>query len=258
MDKPELILGDCAEILPGLADKSVDVIITSPPYWNLREYSYWPTYEEYISDVNIWVRECARILKPGRHCFWVIPAKIPYPPAHSGLDERLYMPIFADTERIAADHGLICEYPIVWKKPHGTQKMFGSYPYPPTIIHTPETERICVWRKPGKYKKPSKEIKEASKFTKGEWSRYAEDLWEFPAETRSEHPAAFPLNLPLRILRFWSFVGDTVLDPFMGSGTTGVACIKLKRKFIGIELNEEYFNMARNNILGERSRYSLF
>lgn len=240
--------GDCLEVMGKMLDECVDLIVTSPPYWNQRAYSFWPTYEEYMADVSGWVKECHRVLKQGRHCFWVVPDKLPWPPEKNGTGERLYMPVYADTERLAAEVGFVCKFPIVWKKPHGTQKMFGSYPYPPTIIHTPMTERICVWRKIGRYSRPSRETKEASCFTKEDWVAYAQDLWEINPETSSDHPAPFPESLVRRVLLLWSFVGDLVFDPFMGSGTTAVAAKKLNRSFFGCDLEEEYVSMANKRL----------
>jgi len=243
----DLRLGDCLDEMGNLPENSIDLVVTSPPYWNQREYSFWPTYQDYLNDVDKWVEQVSIVLKPGRHCFWVIPDKLPWPPKENGTRERLYLPIYADTEAIAAKHGLIPKFPIIWKKPHGTQKMFGSYPYPPTVIHTPMTERICIWRKPGKPDLSKKSDK--SKYTKEQWVQWGQDLWEIGPETNvRDHPAPFPLEIPTRILVLWSFVGDTVLDPFMGSGTTGVACVEMGREFVGIELDAGYFDQAQKRI----------
>jgi len=174
----------------------------------------------------------------------------------NGTNERLYMPVYADTERIAADSGLIPKFPIVWKKPHGSQKMFGSYPFPPTIIHTPMTERICVWRKPGKANLSSKT--QESIIKKSEWVDWAKDVWEVNPETSIYHPAPFPVELPLRAVTLWSFVGDLILDPFMGSGTTGIACNRKNRVFIGIEKDASYFEYAVGRLRSECAQLSLF
>jgi DNA modification methylase len=162
------------------------------------------------------------------------------------------MPVYADTEQTAANAGFVCEFPIVWLKPHGTQKMFGSYPYPPTTIHTPMTERVCVWRKPGKADLSRKS--EVSKYTKEQWVDWGRDLWKIQPASDVDHPAVFPIDIPLRILTLWSFVGDTVLDPFMGSGTTGVACVNTNRDFIGIELDTDYFAIAEARIAHAQER----
>jgi len=156
------------------------------------------------------------------------------------------MPIYADTERAAAASRLACKFPIIWKKPHGTQKMFGSYPYPPTVIHTPMTERICVWRKMGKADLSQKSNQ--SKFTKQQWVDWAQDLWQIKPETNVSHPAPYPSELIERILSLWSFVGDCVFDPFMGSGTTAVAAKKLGRYYFGCEINPDYVDIARARV----------
>jgi len=124
--------------------------------------------------------------------------------------------------------------------------MFGSYPYPPTVIHTPMTERICVWRKTGKPDLSSKG--DDSKFSKEQWVDWAQDLWEIRPETSVDHPAPFPIELPWRIITLWSFVNDTILDPFAGSGTTGVACVQTGRNFIGIERDNDYVALANSRI----------
>lgn len=252
----DLRLGDCLDVMLEMESESVDLVVTSPPYWNQREYSFWPTYQDYMNDVDKWVEQVARILKPGRHCFWVIPDKLPWPPKDNGTGERLYMPVYADTEALAAKHGLIPEFPIIWLKYQAAQRMFGSYPYPPTIIHTPMTERVCVWRKPGKADLARKSGE--SKISLDDWKEISKDVWQFRSPDKKVYQGAFPLELPLRCIKCWSFVGDAVLDPFMGSGTTGVACIKLGRNFIGIEINGDAFQLAQSSIENEQAQYRMF
>lgn len=231
-----------------MSRQPVDIVVTSPPYWNQKSYAHWPCYSDYLGDVAIWIEGIAEVLRPGRHCFWVIPDKLPWPPRENGSKERLYKSVYSDTEKIASDAGFICKYPIIWKKPHGTQKMFGSYPYPPTVIHTPMTERICVWRKPGKYPRPDKRIKVKSKFSKEQWVDWAQDLWCINPETNSGHPAPFPEELVERILTLWSFKDDLVLDPFIGSGTTGAVATRMARRFIGFDIHQEYVDMANARV----------
>jgi len=244
----EIICGDTEPTLKRFADGWVDIVITSPPYWNQKSYSFWPKYSQYLESVGFWLLQIYRVLSPGRHCFWVIPDKLPWPPRENGTKERKYLPVYADTERIAAKIGFSCEYPIIWKKPHGTQKMFGSYPYPPTIIHTPMTERICVWKKPGTYMRRPKEMKDASKITKEQWVEYGQDFWEVRPETRSDHPAPFPEELVRRVLTLWSFKSDLVLDPFVGSGTTAVVAKEMNRDYIGIDYTKEYCDIANERL----------
>lgn len=246
--------GDCLEQMNQIEDASIDLIVTSPPYWNQKEYSFWPTYERYLADVELWLKECYRVLKQGRHCFWVIPDKLPWPPVENGTKERLYQPIYADTEQRAALTGFVCEFPIIWDKrgPDLTEqpwskKMWGSYPYSVSIIHTPFTERICVWRKPGQHGL-SQADRQDSKITSQQFNDWARDIWSIRIAPRGEHPAPFPDEIPLRILTLWGNKGDTVLDPFMGTGTTGKVCLKMNRQFIGIEKDLNYFNLANKQL----------
>ncbi len=250
----QIIHNDCLEVLHEMDDNSIDLVITSPPYWNQKEYSFWPTYQEYLEDMESIIKQLERVLKQGRHCFWVIPDKIPWPPKENGTGERLYMPVYADTERIASNLDFVCEFPIIWDKrgPNlseqpWSKKMWGSYPYPVSIIHTPFTERICVWRKKGSHGLSQKD-REDSKITSTQFNDWARDIWSIRISSGVEHPAAFPLDVPHRILILWSCRGDTVLDPFCGSGTTGVACVKTERNFIGIEIDEDYCKIAKQRI----------
>lgn len=256
----QLYCGDCLEILPTLDANGIDLIVTSPPYWNQREYSHWDTYSEYLLSVSRWLEQAVRVLKPGRHCFWVIPDKFPWPPKENGTGERLYMPIYADTELLAASHGLVCEFPIIWDKrgPNlseqpWSKKMWGSYPYPVSIIHTPFTERICVWRKPGTHGLTQAD-REDSKITAQQFNDWARDIWSIRIDSDSPHPAPFNIEIPLRILALWSRKGDTVLDCFMGSGTTGVACVQTGRNFIGIEIDPTYYAIAEKRISEARAQ----
>lgn len=245
-------------IMKGMSDPIIDTIITSPPYWNQRTYSFWPTYDAYMADVAAWIGECYRVLRPGRHMFWIIPDKLPWPPKENGSKERLYMPVYADTENIASNAGFVCEFPVIWDKrgPNlsvqpWSKKMWGSYPYPIGIIHTQFTERICVWRKPGVHGLSQKD-REDSKITAEQFNDWARDIWSVSQERGGTHPAAFPIEIPLRILTLWTRKGDDILDPFMGGGTTGIACSQMDRHFTGVEIDKEYFDMAFDNMRAGR------
>lgn len=242
--------GDCHEILSTFATDSVDSIVTSPPYWNQRNYSHWQTYAEYMASVAVWVKDVSRITKQGRYIFWVIPDKLPFPPKENGTSERLYYPVYRDTEGIASQCDLECEFPIIWDKrgPDGKQKLFshkmwGSYPYPIGIIHTPFSERICVWRKHGKHGLSQIDRKD-SKISIEQFNEWAVDIWSIAIARGIDHPAPFPMEIPKRLITLWSMKGDTILDPFAGSGTTLVAARDLGRRAIGIEIEERYCEIA--------------
>ena len=138
---------------------------------------------------------------------------------------------------------------------------FGSYPYPPNIFSTYPYEWITVFSKEGKRKPVSKDIKEKSKLTTEEWQKWAiNSIWEMqPAKAKAEgHPAPFPKELPMRLIKLYSFWGDTVLDPFAGTGTTLLAAQELGRKSIGFELNPEYVKLIKNKLAPIISQQCLF
>ena len=243
--KIDLRLGDCLEILPTLADNSVDLVVTSPPYFNLREYSSWETYDDYIHEVDLWFEQLARIVKIGRYIFWNIQDSYPNR-LFDTQSPRKHLPLSSDTIQQATKH-INYEDNIVWFKgaAGATQRMFGSYPYPPTLIFSKLHENILVFRKEGQAKYSRTED---SKISKEQWVDLTNSVWRFPPETRSKHPAPFPVQLPSRAITGWSLIGDTILDPFMGAGTSGLACVEKDRNFIGIELDKDYYDIAVKRI----------
>lgn len=247
-----LYCGDCLDILPTLAAGSVDLTITSPPYLNLRAYSKWETYVDYLKDMASALHQCARVARPGRHVCWNVQ---PYLPDRRD-GERWHYPLSSDIIRLAYDAGMMLESTITWHKTNAVcQRMFGSYPFPPTIIYTPNTEDIHIFRKPGnaEYTKTPD-----SKLTKQEWADWTTHIWDMPISYNKQHAATFPLELPLRLMRLHSLVGDTVLDCFAGIATTSVACVQTGRKFIGIEIDAGYFAIARKRIEAAQMQLRMF
>ena len=241
----ELYLGDCLEVMRSMPDKSVDLCVTSPPYFNLRDYSTWDSYESYIANVGLWFEQIARIVKPGRYVFWNVQDSYPNR-LFDKTAPRKHLPLSSDTIQQAIKF-INYESNIVWYKGKAgaTQRMFGSYPYPPTLILSWLHENILVFRKEGKAEYTRNE---ESKLSKDTWVDLTNSIWEFRPETSSDHSAPFPVALPTRAITGWSLVGDTILDPFMGSGTTGVACVQTGRNFIGIEIDPTYFAIAERRI----------
>lgn len=243
----QVVHADLLEAMKFIPNESIDLVITSPPYFNLREYSNWKTYEDYLLSVDDWFSLLSQKIKPGRYIFWNIQDSYPNR-LFDKMAERKHLPISSDTIQAAKKY-LNYEGNIIWFKGLGgaTQRMFGSYPYPPTLIISWLHENILVFRKPGKaiYTR-NKE----SKLSQNQWVSITNSVWQFNPKTNSEHPAPFPEELPNRIIIGWSFTGDIVLDPFLGSGTTAISAKKLKRNFIGIELNEEYCKLAEAKIKG--------
>jgi modification methylase len=246
---------DCVTGIAELPSNSVDLIVTSPPYYNLREYSQWKTYEEHLEFIDEVFKQCVRVLKDGGHICWNIQDNIPEPREEG----RHYYPLMPDTVKIGIKYGLEWERNVIWNKNTATQKMFGSYPYPPTPIFMAITESILVFKKPGKLEY-SAEQKEKSKLSSDEWFQLTRNLWTFNTEKASVvgHSAPFPIDLPLNFIKLMSCVDGIVMDPFMGSGTTALACIKSGRRYIGFEYNEEYFNLCNKRIKNELSQVELF
>lgn len=239
-----IYLGDCKEVLRSFDDASLDAGVTSPPYYNLRAYSSWGSYSDYLVDMSLVMDQCFRVLKPGRHFAWNVQ---PHLPAKSADGSRWHYPLSSDIIRLAYNSGFMLESTIIWHKTNGcAQRMFGSYPYPPSIIYTCDTEDIHIFRKPGK----AVYIKnDESRLTLEEWKDWTTHIWHMPVDyVKRGHTATFPLELPYRFIKLHSLAGDTILDPFTGSGTTGVACKRTNRNFVGIELNEEYHQLATRRL----------
>jgi site-specific DNA-methyltransferase (adenine-specific) len=147
--------------------------------------------------------------------------------------------------------------PIIWHKianasyevPNGSK--FLGKPYEPNAIIKNDMEFILMQRKPGGYRKPTEEQRRQSMIDKKDFDRWFQQIWNLPGACLKHHPAPFPLELASRLVRMFSFVGDTVLDPFCGTGTTMVAAFKHQRNSIGVEIDPEYCRMAARYLKGE-------
>ena len=127
----------------------------------------------------------------------------------------------------------------------------GSFPYPRGGVIKLDYEHICIFKKPGQGPEVKQDIKEKSKLTSEEWNEYFSGHWTFPGERQDGHPAAFPVALPSRLIKMYTFIGDTVLDPFCGSGTTCAVAKDLGRHYIGIEINSDYAKMSNRRVSQE-------
>ena len=243
----KIIIGDSRN-MKEIPNNSVHLIITSPPYWQLKDYGvkeqigFNDSYEEYINNLNLVWKECHRVLHPG--CRMVINIGDQF--ARSVYYGRYkVIPIRTEIIKFAETIGFDYMGAIVWQKnttmnTTGGGSVMGSYPYPRNGIIKIDYEHILIFKKHGNAPKPSKEIKEASKLTKEEWKEYFSGHWYFSGVKQDKHLAMFPEELPKRIIKMFSFVGETVLDPFLGSGTTSLAAKNLGRNSIGYELNKEF------------------
>jgi len=255
-----LVCGNAAEVMAGWPDNSVDCVITSPPYWNAVEYDGpakgWPTYEAYLDDMQAVWEQCARVLRPnGKLC--INSPLMPIPKDVIEQHTRHLKNIAADNEqRILVSTELERYGLFIWQK-QTSKMMFGSYPYPGNIFENNTIEFINVFVKPGKPPQFDKGVKEANKIARSEWLDLAQQVWfMYPEDVKREegHPAPFPEKLPARLMRLYTFgacdgfEGEIVVDPFVGTGTTCIVAKKMKRRWIGIDINRSYLNFAEKRL----------
>lgn len=251
----KIIIGDSRH-MKEVEDESVHLIITSPPYWQLKDYGkrdqigFDDTYEDYINNLNLVWKECYRVLHKGcRLCINIgdqFARSIYY-------GKYKVVPIREEIIKFCEIIGFDYMGAIIWQKvttcnTTGGATVMGSYPYPRNGIIKIDYEFILIFKKPGNPPKVTKEIKEKSKLTKEEWNRYFSGHWNFPGEKQDKHIAMFPEELPKRLIKMFSFVGETVLDPFLGSGTTSLAAMKLGRHSIGYEINENFLPIIKEKL----------
>jgi site-specific DNA-methyltransferase (adenine-specific) len=252
---PLIILGDSRKIKE-LGNESVHLVITSPPYWQLKDYGngsqvgFNDTYEDYINNLNLVWNECHRVLHKGcRLC-----VNIGDQFARSVYYGRYkVIPIREEIIKFCETVGFDYMGAIIWQKvttcnTTGGATVMGSFPYPRNGILKLDYEFILIFKKLGTPPKVNKEIKEKSKMTTKEWNEYFAGHWNFPGERQDKHLAMFPEELPRRLIKMFSFVGDTVLDPFLGSGTTCLAAKNLKRNSIGYEVNKDFLPVIKSKL----------
>jgi len=255
VNKAKIIIGDSRK-MEEVEDNSVDLVVTSPPYWHIKDYGvegqvgYGQSLHEYLKDLyRVW-KECYRVIKPGRRFCLNIGDQF----ARSIIYGRYkIIPLHAEFIAQCEDIGFDYMGAIIWQKKTtmnttGGANVMGSYPYPPNGMVEIDYEYILIFKKPGKGKKIPKEIKKQSMLTKDEWKEYFYGHWYFGGARQIEHEAMFPDELPKRCIKMFTFVGDTVLDPFLGSGTTVKAAMELNRNAIGYEINENFLNVIKEKL----------
>ncbi len=235
-----ILLGDARYILRELPDNCVHLVVTSPPYNVGKEYDRDMTLEEYLDFVKEVMGEVYRILVwGGRVCFNV-----------SNLGRKPYIPLHAHLMRLFENIGFLLRGEIIWDKGDavsGASTAWGSWMSAVNPVLRDQHEYIIVMSK-GDFRRAGGEKK--STITREEFLEFTKSVWRFPPESarRIGHPAPFPEELPYRCIQLYTFRGDVVLDPFVGSGTTCVVAERLGRHFIGVEIRKEYVEMARERI----------
>lgn len=238
-------------------DKSVNLVITSPPYWQLKDYGtknqigYHEDYETYINNLNLVWKECYRVLDNG--CKLCINIGDQFARAVY-YGRYKVIPIRTEIIKFCESIGFDYMGAIIWQKQTTTNttggaSLMGSFPTPRNGILSIDYEFILIFKKLGTPKtKVSKEIKEQSKMTTEEWKEYFAGHWNFGGARQSGHIAMFPEELPKRLIKMFAFKGETVLDPFMGSGTTSLAARNLERNSIGYEINPEFIEIVKDKL----------
>jgi DNA modification methylase len=237
-----LVQGDARD-MAFIADNSVHLVVTSPPYWNLKRYNdhsaqmgHISDYEHFLNELGKVWKEVYRVLVRGRH---------------------VVVPLHADICVMCRKIGFDNLNPVIWHKisnasyeVSGSTRFLGK-PYEPNAIIKNDIEFILMQRKPGGYRKPSEQQRLRSRIRKDEFAQWFRQFWTLSGASTKSHPAPFPLELAYRLVRMFSFWDDTVLDPFCGTGTTMLAAMKCARNSIGIEIDAKYCRMATNRLRKE-------
>ena len=255
-----LIQGD-ARNLSFLDDESVHLVVTSPPYWTLKRYREHPDqmghiteYEEFLDELSKAWEECYRVLVAGGRLVCVVGDVCLSRREHG---RHLVVPLHADIAVRCRQIGFDNLNPIIWHKISNASyevkngSKFLGKPYEPNAIIKNDIEFILMQRKPGGYRKPTAEQRRLSKLSKAEFEEWFQQFWAIPGASTREHPAPFPYELAHRLVRMFSFVGDTVLDPFCGAGTTMVAAMKTDRNSVGVEIDPSYCDMIAQRLKKE-------
>ena len=254
-----LRLGDARD-LSFLADESVHLVVTSPPYFNLKQYE--PSnpgqmgdiqdYEVFLGELDMVWRECARVLVPGGRVCCVVGAVTV---SRRAGGRHYVLPLPSDIQVRSRALGLDNLTPIIWLKvgniklEASTSSRFLGKPNLPNGVVKNDFETIVMLRKPGGYRKPTPEMEVESRIENEDYFRWFVPIWsDVTGASTRHHPAPFPVELAYRLIRMFSFAGDTILDPFLGSASTTQAAIKAGRHSVGVEVEPVYLDLAQRNL----------
>ena len=239
-----------------LPNRSAHLVVTSPPYWQLKDYGaknqigFHDTYQAYINHLNLVWKECHRVLHPGcRLCINIGDqfARSVYYGRYKVIPIRTEIIKFCET--IGFDYmGAIIWQKVTTTNTTGGATVMGSYPNPRNGILKLDYEFILIFKKHGKAPPPDPAVKTRSAMTKEEWNTFFSGHWNFPGVKQKGHIAMFPEELPRRLIKMFSFASETVLDPFLGSGTTSLAAMNLQRNSAGYEINPSFFKKIKEKL----------
>ena len=249
-----LLLGDSRQAVAGLPEESVHLAITSPPYWTLKAYEDHPDqlghvedYDVFLDAIDIVWKGVHRALAPGGRLVIVVGDVCL---SRRKFGRHVVVPLHASIQERCRALGYDNLAPIIWHKianatlEAANGSSFLGKPYEPNAVIKNDIEFILFQRKPGGYRKPTLAARVMSVIPEDLHRQYFQQIWTLGGASTRRHPAPYPRKLAERVIRMFSFVGDTVLDPFMGTGTSCVAASMLGRNSIGIEVEPTYFEIA--------------
>ena len=267
----ELHLGDARD-LSIVDDESVELVVTSPPYFDIKDYENGTGGEDQLGDIEdyeqfneeidkVWKQCYEKLVPGGRMC--VVVGDILR--SRSNYDRHRVLPLHATIQEHCTNVGFDNLAPIIWYKignaslEAGGNARFLGKPYEPGAVIKNDIEYILLFRKPGSYRSPSTAERILSLIEADRHQKMFRQLWDdIKGQPQTDHPAPFPAELAERLIRMFSFVGDTVLDPFAGSGSTAVGASRCGRNSVSVELEEEYFEVAKKRIEKERGTLNNF
>jgi modification methylase len=258
-----LFLGDARKMEELGAEASLHLVVTSPPYWTLKQYDgaagdaqlgHLEDYRAFLRELRqVWQRAYDLLVPGGRMCVVVGDVCL----SRKKVGRHLVVPIHADISRQCIKIGFDYLTPILWYKianatteVEGNGSPFLGKPYEPNAIIKNDVEYILIFRKPGGYRKPTEEQRTLSVIDKKDHARWFQAVWsDVPGSNRLRgHPAPFPVEVAYRLTSMFSFVGDTVLDPFMGTGSTALGAAQANRASVGYEIEPKYLAIARERL----------
>ena len=253
-----LLLGDSRDIVAELPEESVHLAITSPPYWTLKNYEDHPNqlghvedYEEFLDAIDIVWEGVRRALVPGGRLVIVVGDVCL---SRRQFGRHIVVPLHASIQERCRALGYDNLAPIIWHKIANASlevangSSFLGKPYEPNSVVKNDIEFILFQRKPGGYRRPTLAARVMSVIPADMHRQYFQQIWTLGGASTREHPAPYPTSLAERLIRMFSFVGDTVLDPFMGTGTTSIAAARIGRNSVGVEVEPTYFDMATSTL----------
>ena len=251
MEHDKIYNCDCIEGIRKLPDECIDLVVTSPPYYNARDYSSYGSYPDYLAAMDSTFRALHRVVKEGR--FIAINSSPVIEAREKRSVQSKRYPIPFDLHSLLRDDWQFID-DIIWLKPEGAainrnggfyqhRKPLGYKPNVVTeyiMIYRKKTDRLIDWN----MRQYPQSVVNASKVDGYERT----NVWRINPVSDAVHPAVYPEELAEKVIRYYSYVGDVILDPFMGSGTTAVAAMKLNRHYIGYEISKEYCDIANKRI----------